>query len=118
VLLLHGMVGNEARQSRVGVGKAARAKHQFRADDRISERAESVPDQRLETAEYYKASVLKVLERIRQADSGGPPWLSIAPTLEVYRDRGHRRLHPTTYEERCISCVWGCRMPVEIIADH
>ena len=46
-----------------------------------------------------------------------PPWHSLAPTLEVYRERGHRRLSARTYDRACLSCVWGCRMPVEMIID-
>ncbi|MGI6728256.1 MAG: hypothetical protein ACOX4P_06885 [Anaerovoracaceae bacterium] len=40
------------------------------------------------------------------------------PELEVYRERGHRRLAARTYDSKCSSCMWGCRMPVEIIVDN
>lgn len=118
VLLIRGRIENEAGQFPVAVGKAAHAKHRFRVGDRISGKAEPVVDQRLETAEYYKASGLKILERSNRADSGGPPWVSVAPDLAVYRQRRHRRLHASTYEKRCVPCIWGCRMPVEIVVDH
>ncbi len=38
--------------------------------------------------------------------------------LEVYRGRGRRRLAARTYETKCSSCIWVCRMPVEIIVDN
>lgn len=47
-----------------------------------------------------------------------PPWHGPAATIEVYRARGHRRLATKTYETKCSSCVWGCRMAVELIKDH
>jgi len=36
------------------------------------------------------------------------------------RDRraGHRRLDARTYEVKCRTCIWGCRMPVELILDQ
>lgn len=46
------------------------------------------------------------------------PWELVPPELEVYRERGHRRLAARTYEAFCSSCMWGCRMPVEIIVDN
>ena len=42
----------------------------------------------------------------------------VPPDLPVYRERGHRRLNAKTYQARCLNCVWGCRMPVEMIIDH
>ena len=38
--------------------------------------------------------------------------------LETYRWRGHRRLAARTYSTKCTTCMWGCRMPVEIITDN
>jgi len=32
--------------------------------------------------------------------------------------RGHRRLDPRIYSTRCTTCIWGCRMPVELITDN
>ena len=47
-----------------------------------------------------------------------PPWQGVAPDLDEYRQRGHRRLSARTYASKCLSCIWGCRMAVEIIVDH
>ena len=47
-----------------------------------------------------------------------PPWCEVPPDLEVYRGRGHRRLDPRTNESKCSACIWGCRMPVEMIIDQ
>jgi hypothetical protein len=42
----------------------------------------------------------------------------MAPALGVFQERDHRRLAARTYFASCTSCIWGCRMPVEIIVDH
>jgi hypothetical protein len=103
----------------VGIGKAAQAKHGFRVGDRVAGLAQVVPDPRLEAVDLYKASALKLVGR-EEAETGSvdPPWHDVPPELADYRERGHRRLDPRTYESRCISCIWGCRMPVEMIVDQ
>ncbi len=117
-LRLHGSIGGEAREFAVGIGKAAQAKHAFRAGDRVAGEAEPVADPRLEPVELYKAAKLKLLARATEAAPAGPPWTGVPPALEVYRERGHRRLDARTYEAKCTACLWGCRMPVEMIIDQ
>jgi hypothetical protein len=77
-----------------------------------------VADERKEPVEFYKASKLKVLRHSESVIEEPPPWQGVAPELEEYRWRGHRRLSVRTYKSKCQSCVWGCRMPVEIIVDQ
>jgi hypothetical protein len=59
-LKVRGTVGSEAREFLVAVGHGAHAKHQFQAGAAVSGDALPVPDARLETAEFYKVSKLKV----------------------------------------------------------
>jgi hypothetical protein len=117
-LEVYGIVGGEERTFDVGIGKGAHAKYQFRVGDVISGKSEVVPDSRTEIVEYYKTSELKAVERAAESGILPPPWHGVPPELEIYRQRGHRRLDPRTYEAKCKSCIWGCRMPVEIIVDH
>jgi hypothetical protein len=117
-LRVHGNVGGEEREFLVGVGKAAHAKHQFRAGDVLSGKAEPVADEKTEAVEFYKASGLKLIVRASAEVPTPPPWLGVPPDLAVYRERGHRRLDARTYETKCLGCVWGCRMPVEMIVDQ
>jgi hypothetical protein len=117
-LRMHGNVGSEEREFIVGVGEAAHAKHQFRAGDQVSGEALPVADPRLETVEFYKVSNLRVERREAVEQKPQPPWCGIAPSLSVYRERGHRRLAARTYENKCTLCVWGCHMAVEMIIDH
>ncbi len=117
-LEVYGIVGGKERTFHIGIGNGAAAKYQFRVGDVISGKSEVVPNPRTEVVEYYKTSELKVVERAAETGILPPPWHGVPPELEIYRQRGHRRLDPRTYEAKCESCIWGCRMPVEIIVDH
>ena len=116
-LRINGNSGEEEREFTIAIGKSAYAKHEFRAGDSIKGLCEPVPDERLEVAEFYKASKFEVIERKEKSESV-PPWLGVCPELEVYRHRGHRRLDTRTYEAKCTTCTWGCKMPVEMIIDQ
>ena len=102
----------------VGIGKAAHLKNGFRVGDLVSGYSAPVLDDRMEPVEYYKTARLKVIERVEDAGEPPPPWLGTPPDLTDYRERGHRRLEPRTYNAKCITCLWGCRMPGEITVDH
>ena len=101
----------------VGIGKAAHEKHQFKVNDVISCECVPVQDPDLESVNFYKVSKLVVINRGEQG-SPSAPWEQVPPELEVYRERGHRRLAAITYETKCSTCMWGARMPVEIIVDN
>jgi hypothetical protein len=118
LLRVRGIVAGEEREVLVAVGEAAHAEHRFHAGDRVSGEGVPVADPRTEIAELYKVSKLKVIDRGAATTSAGPPWLGVPPPLPVYRERGHRRLDARTYESKCTTCVWGCRMAVEMIIDQ
>ena len=118
VLRIRGIIDDEQREFTVGIGKAAHLKHKFQTGDIVSGRVELVADERTEPVEFYKASGLKVIERAAEEFPPPPPWLGVAPELPVYRERGHRRLNTRTYQSKCLGCIWGCRMPVEMIVDQ
>jgi hypothetical protein len=116
--MVQGSVRGEERTFTVGIGKETQAKHQFRAGDVVSGKSEEVRDSRTEVSKYYKTGKLRVVKKGTEQESFGPPWRGVPPALEVYRERGHRRLDSRTYEVKCKTCIWGCRMPVEMIIDH
>jgi hypothetical protein len=118
VLRLQGTFGGEEREVLVAIGQGAHAERQFRAGDRVSGEGVPVADPRTEVADLYKASDLKVVERGATGTTSGPPWHGVPPPLPVYRERGRRRLNARTYARKCTSCIWGCRMAVEMIIDH
>lgn len=60
VLRVDGMCGDETGEFLIAVGKAAHEKHQFHAGMKVSGLSVPVPDPRLETAEFYKTSGIKV----------------------------------------------------------
>ncbi|MCG3774780.1 MAG: hypothetical protein JW395_1605 [Nitrospira sp.] len=116
LLLVEGIVGGSSTTFRVGIGSETQAKHQFRIGDQVEGMGHRVADPRLETADIYKVSKLKLIRR-GEAPATTAPWNGVPPTLPVYRERGHRRLAVATYDAKCTSCIWGCAMPVEIIID-
>lgn len=118
VLRVRGMIGGEEREFSVAIGEAAQAKHQFRVGDGLSGEGASVADLRTETAELYKVRGIKIESRGAESSGAPPPWHTLAIPLSEYRHRGHRRLDARTYESKCATCVWGCRMPVEMIVDQ
>jgi hypothetical protein len=117
-LQLEGVIGDEKKMFIIALGKGAHAKHQFRIGDTVSGMSLPVSDSRTETAEYYKTSRLKVIKRSDLPQEAAPPYHMVPPLLEVYRERGHRRLDSRTYGSKCSTCIWGCLMPAEIIVDH
>jgi hypothetical protein len=118
VLRLNGTVADENREFLIAIGQGAQQKHAFRAGDAVSGCAESVPNPQMELAQFYKASKLKRLNRPEGPPSAPPPWLGVPPDLSVYQQRGHRRLSAQTYGAKCSECIWGCKMPVEMILDQ
>lgn len=118
VLRISGTCGDQTGEFLVAVGKGAHEKHGFRAGMELKGCSVPVNDPRMETAEFYKTSGLKVVESPESEPIAGPPFHSIPPDLSTYRERGHRRLDAKTYAAKCKSCIWGCRMPVEMIVDH
>jgi len=118
VLRIRGTVGGEDREFTVAVGKSAHEKHQFCVGDQVAGEGVPVADPRLETAEFYKISGVRVLTRTTASSGSQPPFLGIPPPLEVYRERGHRRLAAQTYAAKCRACIWGCEMAVEMIIDQ
>jgi hypothetical protein len=118
VLCVDGACGEKTGEFLVAVGKVKHVKHQFRAGMELSGISVPVNDQRLEVAEFYKTSRIQIEKNTEDASPTGPPFLGVPPNLPTYRARGHRRLNPRTYTAKCMTCIWGCKMPVEIIIDH
>jgi hypothetical protein len=118
VLIINGGIEGEHREFIIAIGAAAQVKHGFQAGDQVEGMSEPVLDVRMEEAGFYKTSKLRILERNPGKVADTPPWHGIAPDLDTYRRRGHRRLAARTYDLKCISCIWACRMPVEMIIDH
>jgi hypothetical protein len=117
-LRIEGTVDGEQGRALIGIGKAAQAKHQFRLGDQAGGESEPVLEPRMETAELYKTSKLRLLKRAEEADNMPPPWIEEPPPLDVYRARGCRRLAARVFDAKCMTCIWGCKMPVEMIIDH
>lgn len=118
VLRLDGDIEGQRRGFLVAVGKVTHHTYQLRIGDIVSGESQRVMDERMEAAEFYRTSKLKLIARAESPQPDPPPWLGVAPDLTTYRQRAHRRLAARTYEVKCQPCIWGCRMPVELIVDH
>lgn len=118
VLRINGTCGDEAGEFLIAIGKGAHEKHQFHAGMEVSGQSVPVDDPRLEIAGYYKTSRIQIDKGGEDARPQGPPFFGVPPDLPTYRERGHRRLDARTYDAKCLSCIWGCRMPVEMIIDQ
>ncbi len=117
MLRVDGTIGGEKRRFTIGIGKGAQEKHVFRVGDTVGAESCPVQDPRTETVEFYKTSKIKISGRAVRQSVEPPPWTGETPDLPTYRQRGHRRLDADTYESQCLSCIWGCRMPVEVTVD-
>jgi hypothetical protein len=117
VLRIDRVFDGQAGEALVAVGKAAHEKHQFQAGMEFKGQSVPVQDPRKEVAKLYRTSGLKLIREALDPQPAGPPFLGIPPDLETYRDRGHLRLDARTYVAKCSTCIWGCRMPVEMIID-
>ena len=118
VLRVEGTCGAETGEFLVAVGKGTHEKHRFRAGMELSGLSVPVDDPRLEAAGFYKTSRVKTMGDAVDERPQGPPFTGVPTDLETYRERGHRRLDARTYAAKCTACIWGCRMPVEMIVDH
>ncbi len=118
VLRIDGTCGKQTKAFLIAVGNGAHQKHRFRVGMHLSGFSVPVADPRLEPAEFYKTSGITVGQAPEVEASATPPFHGVPPDLATYRGRGHRRLDAKTYAATCSTCIWGCRMPVEIIVDH
>jgi hypothetical protein len=118
VIRLDGAFGDQSGEFLVAVGKGAHERHGLCAGMELSGVSAPVDDPRIETTSFYKTSRIKVLGGGETQQSPAPPFRGVPPDLETYRSRGHRRLDPKTYDSKCSTCIWGCKMPVEMIIDQ
>ena len=118
VLHIEGTCGEQMGEFFIAVGKGANEKHRFCVGMQLRGLSVPVGDPRLETSGFYKTTGIKVDREAEGGLSPTPPFHGVPPDLETYRSRGHRRLDTRTYESKCSTCIWGCRMPVEMIIDQ
>jgi hypothetical protein len=118
LLRVEGSVGGEERIFTVSIGPSVQMKHGLVVGDQVQGECLPTAEPQSEPAEFYKVSKLKVLARGEEDKVAPPPWQGLPPPLDVYRERGFRRLATRTYDTHCTSCIWGCRMAVEIIVDQ
>ena len=118
VLRIDGICNGETSEFLIAVGEGAHKRYRFQTGMEIQGQSIPVDDPRKETAVFYKTSGIEIIKNAENNLLAGPPFHGIPPNLESYRARGHRRLDNRTYDSKCTTCIWGFRMPVEMIIDH
>lgn len=118
VLRVQGSLSSAECECLVAIGIATQVKHRVRAGDRVSGKAVRTSAPTTDLVDLHKVSRFEVFERVTLPAAPGPPWHGVAPPLSNYRERGHRRLDARTYASKCAGCIWGCRMPVQMIVDQ
>lgn len=117
-LLLSDTLEGDTREFWIGVGKGVLQKHSLQVGDELEGMCVAVADTRKETVEFYRVSGLLVSHPAVHPSPDPPPWHDHPPTLETYRQRGHRRLDKRAWAATCRTCLWACHMPVEMIVDQ
>lgn len=117
-LYMDGIIQNKKILFSIAIGKGAQDKFKFEAGYNIQGYCEPVADPRNEVADYYKVSKLEIKKKEKLNFDQPPPWFGVPLELSTYRERGHRRLASLVYSNKCRFCIWGCKMPVEMIVDH
>ncbi len=117
-LRVDGRIADSCAIFAVGIGRATQAKYAFQVGDAVEGLCLPVATPVLESVEYYEVSGLHIIQRSTVGSLPTPPWHGIPPSIEIYRERGHRRLAEKTYESKCSSCMWAADMAVEMIIDQ
>jgi hypothetical protein len=85
LLCIEGTIKDEPGEFRIAVGKAAQAKHRFRADREFVGMSVTFLDPRLGTAGFYKLGGLKILQDYKDELPAGPPFRGLPPELKTSR---------------------------------
>lgn len=117
LLKVDGTIKGKERTFTVGVGKSAPAKLGLQVGMRVRGESIAVLDASASSVEYSKTKKLEVVDGQVAETPPAPPWLGVPHDLPTYRDRGPRRLETETYEGACMTCLWACKMAVEISTD-
>jgi len=96
ILCIDGRIAGDEREFTVGIGKVTQQKNNFKYYDEIKGKCLPVKNPDIEPVEYYKVSALETVTN-SSVQQDPPPWFDNPPTLEKYRERGHRRLSKRTY---------------------
>ena len=80
LLRIEGTVGRVSAEFRVGIGAGTHAKHQLRIGDHVEGLGHRVADSRLEAADIYKVSKLKLMRRGEELATTAP-WNGVPPPL-------------------------------------
>ena len=116
-IFLEGTIEGDHRKFIIAIGKSTQAKFKFQPGQHIQGVCTSVINPLNEIAEYFKVSQLSIIDSTALKIEP-PPYLELPKDLEIYRERGHRRLAAKSYNTTCQYCHWACKMPTVILIDQ
>ncbi len=116
VLWLTGILDGREGEFSVGVDETLFCEHGFKVNDVASGECSPSRNPDIDLVQYEEVSNLSKISVGGQGRTS-TPWEMTPPGLKVYEERGCRRLSGRTYQAKCLSCIWGCEMPVEMIID-
>ena len=119
-LRIQGVIDGLDATFTLGIGKASHEKNSIERGKYVRGLCVPVDNSLVESVSYYRVSQLTVESRNPEGGptTAPPPWYGVPASLDIYRERGARRLAVKTYDASCTDCIWGCCMAVEMIIDQ
>jgi len=112
---IEGKSSKVKNQFTVAISEKQQMKGSFRVGDVLEGTAWTRKYKEREFADYYRAGSLKLLERANDiADKIPPPWIMMAPSMQIYEKRGARILSKSQWKTKCFQCIWSNMANVEI----
>ncbi len=114
-LFIEGCSSDGKKEFVVAISEKQLLKGLFRIGDVIKGTAWTKQYEEREFADYYRAGLLKLLNRADdKLEIAAPPWIMMPPPMQVYEERGARLLSKSLWETKCFKCIWANMANVEI----
>lgn len=114
-LWIEGEAAGQPGKLVVAISELQQRKMQLRIGDTVKGTAWPCENAKHEIANFYRAGSLKVLTRTEKTkEENGPPFVGMAPPLEVFKARGARLLDSRRWRGECMTCLWANKSAVEI----
>lgn len=98
----------------VAISEKQQLKSNFQIGDKIQGTAWTKKYPEREFADYYRAGVMKTIEKNNDFVERICPWNGCLPGMDVYEYRGARMLSKSLWKGKCFTCYWASMSNVEI----
>lgn len=107
-LFIDGCCSDGKKQFAVAISEKQQLKGVFHIGDEISGTAWTKQYDEREFADYYRAGLLKILDRAAENhEIAPPPWIMMPPVMQIYEERGARLLSKSLWKTKCFKCIWA-----------